>query len=131
MNLAEYVRSKAIRGACTCGKCCDAPQNPKEKQPIGHTADVVFFQVANNGANKELFEKMAKTEFAHWFDMKEHNYIEIGGDMGDQGIALMTMGLGSILGIWQLMTPKMLPLPDDLVQQMAERGMITIIAMER
>lgn len=130
MKLYEYVSTHAVRGACTCGKCIDAPENPKEKQPNGHTADLIFFKVANKGAEKELFMDLARTEFPHWFDGKEHSYLQTGGDMGDQGIALMTMGLGKLLGVWDLLTPKsIMPfLPPELKQQMAGQGMITLKA---
>ena len=126
--LVEYVRTHAIRGACTCGKCFDAPENPEQKQPEGHTADVFFFQIAGNGAEKQVFENLIGKEFPHWLDGKEHSYIEMGADIGDQGLALMTMGLGKLLNTWDLLTPKLLPIPEDLQQQMAGIGMITIKA---
>jgi hypothetical protein len=66
------------------------------------------------------------------FDGKEHSYIEIGGFIGDQGVALMLMGLGSILGLWKLMTPRtMLPagtFREDMVQAMAGIGYVIIQA---
>lgn len=127
--LAEYIMKNCQRGACQCGKCIDVPEHPEEKQPKGHTADLVFFKVAKtNGATKETFEQIVKTEFPHWLDGKEHNYLEMGGDIGDQGLALMAMGLGSLLEVWQLLTPKMLPIPEDLQMQMAGMGMISVKA---
>ncbi len=130
IKLYEYVSHHIERGACTCGKCIDAPSNPKEKQPQGHTADVMFFKVANNGAEKKEFLNLVNAEFPHWLDGKEHSYLEMGGDIGDQGIALATMGLGKILGIWDLLTPEsIMPfLPPEVKQQMAGQGMITIKA---
>lgn len=128
MSLYDYVSAHTIRGACTCGKCCDAPADPEGHQPDGHTADLVFFKVAAKGADKEEFVSLARRDYPHWFDGKEHSYLEIGGDVGDQGAALMTMGLGSLLGAWKLMTPRMLPIPEDLQMQMAGMGMVTIQA---
>ena len=129
MNLNNYVAKNARRGACQCGKCFDAPLNPEKHQPVGHTVDLLFFKVAKNGdAKKEEFEKIAKAEFSHWFDGKEHSYLEMGADMGDQGIALMTMGLGKLLNIWELLTPESLMpfLPQELKMQMAGQGLISI-----
>ena len=60
------------------------------------------------------------------FDGQEHGYMELGGWIGDQGLAMMLMGLGAVLGLWRLTTPKMLGLPNDLVMLMAGAGMITI-----
>ena len=127
--LAEYVEKNCERGACKCGKCIDAPENPELHQPNGHTTDLMFFKVCKKeNAKKEDFERIVKEEFPHWLDGKEYNYINIGADIGNQGIALMTMGLGSILGVWNLLTPNsLLPfLPDELKMQMAGQGMISI-----
>lgn len=129
MKLYEYTADNVIRGACQCGKCFDAPNSPENKQPSGHTADLVFFKVAKKeSASGKEFRAMVKEEFPHWLDSKEHSYIEMGADMGDQGIALMTMGLGKLLNVWDLLTPEsVMPfLPDDLKMQMAGQGMVTI-----
>ena len=125
--LYEYVSKHCERGACQCGKCIDSPENPVQRQPKGHTADLVFFEVIlKNNPIKEEFLGLVKEKYPQWLDGKEHNYMEMGGDIGDQGTALMAMGLGSLLGVWQLLTPRMLPIPEDLVMQMAGKGMITI-----
>jgi hypothetical protein len=132
--LAKYVMEHADRGTCRCGKCMDHPG--VDSQPIGHTADVVFFDVSQHDANADelrtLIVDSKEGEFGmtvNPFDGNEHNYMELGGWIGDQGLALMLMGIGKILGLWSLLTPKMLPgIPDDLVMQMAGMGMISIQA---
>jgi hypothetical protein len=103
--LADYVLAHSIRGACTCGKCLDAPDDPKEKQPHRHTVDLTFFKVAANGGDKEEFLSLVKQEYPHWLDGTEHSYLQVGADMGDQGIALMTIGLGDLLGVWRALSP--------------------------
>lgn len=127
MSLVDYVYAHAERGSCTCGKCIDAPATPH--QPSGHTADLIFFKVAKKaGAKKNDFLKLVKDEFPQFLDGNEHSYLEVGGYLGDQGVALMMMGLGSLLGVWNLLTPEsVLPgLDPDLKQRMAEQGYITI-----
>lgn len=129
MKLADYVAAFAMRGACTCGKCIDAPANPEQQQPNGHTIDLTFFKVAaKEGANAEFFRTCVETEFPHWLDGKEHSYLECGADIGDQGLILMAFGLGHLLGVWKVLCPEtMMPfLPDDLKKQMAGNGMISI-----
>lgn len=129
--LNEYVRKHCERGSCICGKCFDAPENPEKLQPNGHTVDLMFFKVrALEKPDKNKFMDMVKAEYPQWLDGKEHSYLEIGGDVGDQGLALMTMGLGKILEAWELLTPNstMPFLPEELKQQMASQGMITIKA---
>lgn len=132
-ELREFVTNHAERGTCRCGKCIDHPG--EDQPPDGHTVDMVFFEVcAKNEPDasrlRELIAANKQGEFGALdpWDGKEHSYIEVGGWIGDQGLALMLMGLGAVLGLWPLMTPKMLPgLPDDLVQQMAVAGMVTIM----
>ncbi len=131
--LADYVSKHADRGTCRCGKCIDHPGT--DKQPEGHTADVVFFEVSSRGADCDQLKQLvidAKQGCygdVDVFDGKEHGYMELGGWIGDQGLALMLMGLGKVLGLWQLLTPKMLPgISPELVQQLAGSGMITIQA---
>lgn len=124
----NYVVKHAVRGACTCGRCCDAPEHPEEYQPCGHSIDLTFFRVANNGGVKEDFERIFRKEFPHWFDGKEHSYLQCGADIGDQGVCLMAFGLGHLLGVWQCLCPELVMsfVPDALKMQMASVGMITI-----
>ena len=132
--LWDYVGAHTVRGACTCGKCIDSPvtdhpEKAGEYQPKGHTADIHFFKVAMREDPKlEDFLALVKAEHPHWLDGKEHNYLEMGADMGDQGIALVTMGLGSLLGAWHLMTPEMFfkGIPKEMADQMAGVGLISI-----
>ncbi len=126
--LADYVQTFAERGACTCKRCIDAPENPKEKQPGGHTINLIFFSLkAKDGVDKKVFEKMAKEEYPQWFDGNEHSYLQVGGEMGDQGIALMTIGLGHLLNVWDALTPDTIPfLSDELKKQMAGLGYVSL-----
>lgn len=129
MKLADYVNTYAIRGACTCGKCIDVPDNPKKHQPDGHTIDLTFFKVAaRERAKKEDFLHFVEQDFPQWLDGKEHNYLQCGADIGDQGICLMAFGLGHLLGVWKCLCPEtMMPfLDNELKIVMAGRGMIAI-----
>lgn len=130
-NLAEYVKRQAVRGACKCGKCCDAVGKPEESQPTGHAIDLTFFKVAkraDGGGDREVFRNLVEQDFPDWLNGEEHNYMRIGADMGDQSIALMTIGLGHLLGVWQALSPDtMMPsLPEDIKQQMAGAGMVSL-----
>jgi hypothetical protein len=137
-NLIEYIRDYAERGPCTCGRCIDAVANPESKQPDGaHTVDVVFFKIsARPGADAtELRNAIAahRGEYGECnpLDGKEHGFLELGGYVGDQGLALMLMGLGAALGLWKLITPYTVlgkGVPPDLAKTMAGSGLITIQA---
>ena len=135
-DLHQFIANHVERGTCRCGKCSDHPG--EDQQPNGHTVDMVFFEVCakDKPDADKLRELIAESrqgdhcELDPW-DGKEHSYLEVGAWIGDQGLALMLMGLGSILGLWKLMTPRMLPgLPDELVMQMAGAGMVTIMPPE-
>jgi hypothetical protein len=129
MKLHEFVEKHAERGACCCGQCVDAPKDPKKQQPAGHTINLTFFKVAKKGnPHKNEMLALVKQEFPHWLDGKEHSYLEVGADVGDQGIALMTIGLGHLLGLWHCLCPEtMTPfLPDEMKQMMAGKGLVCL-----
>ncbi len=134
-ELIKYVTSHAERGACQCGKCIDAPTDAQALQPSGHTADLVFFKVSANGGSAdelaELVMRNRKGEFAdvNLLDGNEHSYIEVGGWIGDQGLAMMLMGLGALLGLWKLLTPKSIfgnMIDEATAMQMAGSGLVSI-----
>lgn len=134
-ELIKYITEHTIRGDCTCGKCADASPNPKESQPRGHTADVQFFKVSlKNSPSKDdllVLIRNHKGEFndIDILDGSEHNYIEMGGWVGDQGLALTLMGMGELLGIWKLLTPNNLvpSLAEEAKMRMAGMGLVSII----
>ena len=131
-QLSDFVLKHSVRGSCECGQCIDAPAT--SVQPTGHTADVYYFQVATKDSpDPETLKKLIqehKGDFCNVdpMDGEEHGYIELGGWIGDQGLALQLMGLGSLLGLWELLTPKtMCPgLPKDLMDMMAGKGLIEV-----
>lgn len=136
MDLQEFVSTYSDRGQCKCGRCIDVVADAPS--PNGtHTANLEFFEVCLKGEpKKEKFEALVKAHKGVYgdcdlFDGKEHNYMELGGWIGDQGLALMMMGMGSLLGVWSLMTPsKMLgdSIPAEMKMQMAGMGMVTVKA---
>ncbi len=133
-ELREYVINHTERGACKCGQCFDAPSHPEKHQPDGHTVDLVFFKVAAKGnPDKDTLIKLIRENKRGDFcdvdvlDGKEHNYLELGGWIGSQGLAMMLMGLGSILGIWILLSPRLFHgISEDMQIRMAQRGLLSI-----
>lgn len=100
-------------------------------------ADVIFFGVKKgpNATAEGLRAAMAahSGEFCNCnpLDGQEHSYLELGGWVGDQGSALILMGLGTALGLWRLLTPKTVlgdDAPADLVQEMAGAGYVSVQA---
>lgn len=54
------------------------------------------------------------------------SYIELGGWIGDQGVALGLMGLGAILGLWDIITPMTLGIEGKQADDMMGTGFIMI-----
>lgn len=130
-SLVDYIMKHTTRGECSCDRCLDRDSKP---DPIVHVADVFFFKVTVTDS-PEISEfltltKAHKGEFIDCdpLDGEEHNYMELGGWLGDQGLAMQYMGLGALLGLFNLMTPRnMLPgIPEEMMQQIAGQGMISI-----
>jgi hypothetical protein len=128
--LTKYVYDNTERGECKCGKCIDSGNSP---DPTGHTIDMVFFKVAvDDGASidtfKELTEGNQDGDFCSLnpLDGKEHNYMELGAWIGDQGLAMMYMALGVSVGAFTLLSPSMLGLSGPDALQLAGMGMLAI-----
>lgn len=83
------------------------------------------------GVNKEKAEAK-KDDLIAW--LKEYpsperlasgpSYIELGGEIGDQGTALCLIALGSVLGLWQVITPKVFGLEGEKAKELAGLGMV-------
>jgi hypothetical protein len=132
MTLVEYVLRYTERGECKCGRCFDVGTTP---DPIGHTADIIFFKVALKGKPTiNEFKELTRSYLGQFnqidpFDGQEHNYMELGAWIGDQGLALEYMGMGYLLGLFELLTPRLLVgLSEDLVQEYAAQGLVAIKA---
>lgn len=137
MSLVDYVRAFSDRGECKCGRCSDVGPD----RELSHAVNVGFFEVCktafeNNEPDAEVLRSKILAHNGYYadvdvFDGKEHGYMELGGWVGDQGDALRLMGLGKLLGLWELMTPKSMLgdlIPEELQMQMAQSGMVTIQA---
>lgn len=131
-KLVDFVMKHTDRNACTCGRCVIRGE---DKPMTGHTIDMFFFDVCvKKPPNVDMFRKLItehKGEHcdANLFDGQEHSYIELGGWIGSQEVALRFMGLGVLLGLWDVMHPvNMLQLErtDPLAQQLAGSGLVCV-----
>lgn len=59
------------------------------------------------------------------------SYIEVGGELGDQGAALQLFALGKVLGLWDVITPARLGVTGVDARQLAGRGYIMITGFRR
>lgn len=98
--------------------------------------DVGFFEVvAKKGADAQtLKDLVAQNRTGAFnsvdpFDGYEHGYMELGGWIGDQRLALTFMGLSAALGITDVLSPKTMlgnDLPSDLEDMLLGEGLLTI-----
>ena len=137
MSLVDYVLSHTDRGECKCGKCIDVGN---KTDPTGHTADLVFFKVALKGEpDADTFRRLTaehRGEFGECnpFDGIDHGYMELGGWIGDQGLAMQYMALGTLLGEFKLLTPRTVlgaDIPDQLVSQMVGSRFLSVVAAKK
>jgi len=129
--LVDYVLAHTTRCACSSLVC----EHRVDESPS--TTDMFFFDVAaKDNPDADEFKKLIQEHQGEFndvnpFDGAEHNYIELGGWIGDQGIAMQFMGLGVLLNLWKVMHPvNMLKLErnNPLAQQLAGVGMVSLIA---
>jgi hypothetical protein len=117
-TLADYVYEHS--------SITDTKYNGEEK-----TSDVYFFKViARNEPKIEDLKELVKN--LNVLNDEEHSYIEIGANVGNQQLALRLMGLGELLGLWQVLEPRKFKIFDkDLMDKMAGVGYITIAPLSK
>ena len=52
------------------------------------------------------------------------SYIEVGGIIGDQGASFQFFALGQVLGLWKVITPKLLGITGEEADRMAGMGFV-------
>ena len=52
------------------------------------------------------------------------SYIEVGGEIGDQGAAFQLFALGKVLGLWDIITPATMGFDGDEARAMAGQGFV-------
>lgn len=122
-ELIRYIQEHTARGECQCGKCIDkAPDRPAPE----HSVDVFFFWVSAVGepTKEELLAHLTRA----YPDLERlkggPSYIELGGVLGDQGLALQLIGLGALVKLWPVITPKTMRVTGPLAQELAGQGFV-------
>lgn len=135
MRILELVNTRTLRGGCVCGECDESSRPDLYPQPIGHTLDLVFFKVAllSPVTPAEVYAALGEVKSSTGLDLldgKEHSYMEIADTLGNHGFALGLIGLGGLLGMWEVLTPHTrVPVPISLAKSMelAQIGFVTML----
>ena len=138
MDLIQFVTYHTVRGECTCGKCIDVKNVAPTPVLFGaHTVNMEFFKVAFlNAPAKDEFVRLTKEHMkiasfeVNPLDGQEHSYMELGGWIGDQGLAMLYMALGVHLGVFNLLTPSVVipGISEEGANQMAAQGFVIVQA---
>ena len=124
-DLINYIVDHTSRGECQCGVCID--KGPDREAP-SHSVDLHFFWVsAREEPSASELRELLRINYPDLDRLQGgSSYIELGGILGDQGIALRLIGLGHLLGLWQALTPESMGMTGSMADQMAGMGMVNI-----
>jgi hypothetical protein len=122
-NLIEYIVAHTARGECQCGKCFD---KRSDRPAPEHSVNVHFFWVsAVDGPTKEGLLALLQREYPDMDRLKRGpSYIEIGGAIGDQALALRLIGLGGLVKLWPVITPELLGIAEPEASELAGGGFV-------
>jgi hypothetical protein len=115
---------------------------PGDTAPAGQKAVQLIFLdvVASDTADADTLRSLLRTHKGEHlevdiFDGQEHSYIELGAWLGSQHYALALIGLGTHLGLWNLLSPRtVFPagiLSAEQEQQLAGRGLVSVQAVKQ
>lgn len=101
---------------------------------------VGFFSVMQNPGSvltsAELASAVKDAPHGYYMDVDTDrlkvgpSYIELGAWIGDQGLALSLMGLGKILGLWEVITPADLGVTGEKASEMMGLGFVLIAPVD-
>lgn len=120
-ELIQYVRTHTVSGTL--------------EEPGPKVIDVHFFRVRikdsfNTEYFRYLFDLFAKTGEGEFGKVEVErikggpSYIEWGGWLGDQGLAMTAMAAGAYAGLWDVITPETIGITGAAADQLAGMGLV-------
>jgi len=108
----------------------DMMPSDKEVKPELERVDMQFLTI---GVHREIAEEHRSEFIGLLNDYPQADrltagpsYIEVGGEIGDQGAAFQLFALGKVLGLWDVITPATLGFSGEQATQLAGIGYIMI-----
>jgi len=123
MKLIEYILNHTDRGECQCGKCVDKGED--REAPL-HSINVHFFWVSKRGEpNAKDLLALLEEEYPQMDRLRGGpSYIEMGAAIGSQQYALLLIGLGGLVGLWDVITPEKLGVIGAPADELAGSGLV-------
>lgn len=123
-ELTEYIAKIARRGECQCGKCADYRKDMDRPAPE-HSANVHFFWVSQEGGDGSRLRALLQQYYPSPERLEGGpSYIEIGAELDSQELALLLIGVGAVLGLWQAVTPASFGITGPEAAELAGKGMV-------
>jgi len=106
------------------------PRKRRTDEEAARVADLFFFEVEVDA--QATADKLRELVEGHASELSPNDgvellkpgtsfsYMQLGAWIGSQELALRLMGLGNVLGLWQLITPRLFARICDLTQEQAE-----------
>ena len=122
-RLNDYIVASTERGECQCGRCAD--KGPDRLAPA-HSVNVHFFWVSLKGQpHVQDLKSLLEAEYPNLDRLHQGlSYIEIGGELGSQDLALRLIGLGGLLRLWSVVTPATLLAEGQAADELAGAGFV-------
>jgi hypothetical protein len=103
---------------------------PHENETQGELLDVHFVKVSvDETAANELRDELVQLLSTNPRMRGGPSYIEIGVDLGHQGLALMLLALGKALKLWDIITPATLGISGAEADELAWHGFVMCSGM--
>jgi hypothetical protein len=127
-ELTDYIFEHTARGECQCGKCVD--KGPDRAAPA-HSVDLHFFWVSaqNDPTADELWALLAQVPEVINQLRFGADYIWLGATLGSQEAALMLLGLGKLVGLWEVITPELCGKTGEDAARLAGTGMVMCLGI--
>jgi hypothetical protein len=99
-------------------------------RPDMTSVDMVFIDIAVDETKAKKHRDEIVSILNEYPDMERlkggPSYIELGATVGDQGLALQLMAVGSVLGLWDIISGKTMGMTDEQARDAAGVGFLLI-----
>lgn len=133
LSTVVYRKGEVVKAAEHSLTIDAFPAQPATRHTVDcHFVTVGFTEHAPSWSHQQFYDAILACPHGEFRDMPLERwqggptYIEIGGWIGDQSLALLFMALGQEHGLWHVVTPARLGFTGAQADDMAGRGMVLV-----